>query len=617
MRLKNDYIARRSIQDGAGKNAKAKNMNTNDKIIKLREQMTLYGVDAYIVYTADPHNSEYPADHWKFREYMSGFNGSAGTLVVTKNHAGLWTDSRYYIQAEKQLRGTAIELHKAGTPGVPDYISYLTYLLPSGSTVGVDGFTLPLSEFRSLRHSLANFGIELNIKMDMASELFRGRPELPTSEVWLVPQEFEGRTRREKVADVRREMAKAGATHYLVSALDDVAWLTNMRCSDVEYNPVFYAYMIITETEENLYIDPHKLTTAVNKQLEADGITVSLYEHYERNLGNIPANARVLYDPDQANARNVLALPSGCVKIEGRSIITELKAVKSDFEIANIEAAHARDGAAMVRFARWMMETLGHERLTEMSLSERLTAERAKDSRYISDSFGTIMAYGSNAAIVHYEPTIESNADVEPHGLLLIDSGAQYVDGTTDITRTFALGPVSDKERLHYTLTLKGTIGLAQAVFPEGTRGTQLDTFARHSMWRYGIDYGHGTGHGVGYCLNVHEGPQNISKRPVNVAMERGMVTSDEPGIYVEGSHGVRIENLTVCVEAKRTEFGTFLGFKTLTMFPIDKAPIIADLLTPQEVKWLNDYHQTVLRTLRPLVEGRDLEWLEEACRAL
>lgn len=592
-------------------------MNTNDKIIKLREQMALYGVDAYIVYTADPHNSEYPADHWKFREYLSGFNGSAGTLVVTKNHAGLWTDSRYFIQAEKQLRGTAIELHKAGTPGVPDYISYLTYLLPSGSTVGVDGFTLPMSEFRSLRHALANFGIELNMKMDMASELFRGRPELPTNEAWLVPHEFEGRTRREKVADVRREMAKVGATHYLVSALDDVAWVTNMRSSDVEYNPVFYAYMIITETEENLYIDPHKLTTAVNKQLEADGITVSLYEHYERNLGNIPTNARVLYDPDQANARNVLALPAGCVKIEGRSIITNLKAVKSDFEIANIESAHARDGAAMVRFARWMMETLGHKRLTEMSLSERLTAERAKDTHYISDSFGTIMAYGPNAAIVHYEPTIENNADIEPHGLLLIDSGAQYADGTTDITRTFALGPVSDKERLHYTLTLKGTIGLAQAVFPEGTRGTQLDTFARHSMWRYGIDFGHGTGHGVGYCLNVHEGPQNISKRPVNVALERGMVTSDEPGIYVEGSHGVRIENLTVCVEAKRTEFGAFLGFKTLTMFPIDKAPILADLLTPQEVKWLNDYHQTVLRTLRPLVSGRDLEWLEEACKAL
>ncbi len=575
--------------------------------------MALYGIDAYIVYTQDPHNSEYPADHWKFREYLSGFNGSAGTLVVTKNHAGLWTDSRYFIQAEKQLRGSCVELHKMFQPGVPDYVTYLTYLLPSGSTVGVDGFTMTLTEYRNLKHKLGNFGIEMNIKLDFASEIFMQRPKLPSDEVWLVPKQYEGHTRQEKVAAVREEMKRLGATHYLVSALDDVAWVTNMRCSDVEFNPVFYAYMVITMDEEHLYIDPHKLTKEISMQLENEGLTLSLYEHYERNLGNIPANARVYFDPDQLNSRCAQALPADCVKIEGRSIITHQKAIKTDFEIQNFKNAHVRDGVALVKFARWMLENVGKIRMTEMSLCERLTAERAKQDLYISDSFGTIMGYGSNGAIVHYEPTIESSAEVEPHGLLLIDSGGQYMDGTTDITRTFAMGPITDKEKLHYTLTLKGTIGLAMSIFPEGTRGTQLDTFCRQAMWRYGIDYGHGSGHGVGYCLNVHEAPQNLSKKPIDVAIEKGMVTSDEPGIYVEGSHGCRVENVTVCVEAKKTSFGTFLCFETITMFPIDTAPIIVDMLTPQELKWLNDYHKQVYETLAPHLDGEDLEWLRQA----
>lgn len=592
-------------------------MNTNDKIAKLREEMLRYGLDAYIVYTSDPHGSEYPADHWKFREYLSGFNGSAGTLVVTKNHAGLWTDSRYFIQAEKQLRGTCIELHKMGMPNVPDYITYLTYLMPSGSTVGVNGFTLSLNEYRSLSRTMDNFGIKLDIRQDLASETFVSRPALPTNELWLVPKEFEGLTRREKVERVRERMRKLGATHYLISALDNIAWLTNIRANDVEYNPVFYAYMIVTMDEEHLYVNPHKLTASVSKLLEADGITLSLYEHYERNLGNIPANARVYFDPTQANARNILSLPRNCVKIEGRSIVTDLKSVKSDFEIANIERAHVRDGAAMVRFTRWMMESVGKERITELDICKRLTEERAKDGLYISDSFGTIAGYGSNGAIVHYSPTIESNATVEPRGLLLLDSGAQYMDGTTDITRTFAMGELTDEERLHYTLTLKGTIALARAIFPAGTIGTQLDTFARQSMWRYGIDYGHGTGHGVGYCLNVHEGPHSIGKRPIGVAVERGMVTSDEPGIYVEGSHGVRIENLTVCVDAKETPFGKFLGFKTITMFPIDKRPILTEILTPGETEWINNYHATVLKALSPLLSGDDLKWLTAECEPL
>ncbi len=592
-------------------------MNTTNNIIRLREQMALDGIDAFIIYTADPHNSEYPADHWKFREYISGFNGSAGTLVVTKNHAGLWTDSRYFIQADKQLRGTPIELHRMGIPGVPDYISYLTYLLPSGSVVGVDGRTMTESECRDMTRTLWNFGITINMNLDYANVLFAGRPELPVDAIWQMPKEHEGRSRADKLAEVRRSMKKSGATHYIVSALDDVAWLTNLRCSDVEFNPVFYAYMIVTDNDAHIYVDPHKLTADVSAALEHDGIITHLYEHFERDLAAIPTSSHVMFDPDQLNAYSASAIPSEVTRLEERSIATRLKSIKCHAEIANMEKAHARDGAALVRFARWMKEHVGHERLTELDLSAALTAERAKDKLYISDSFGTIMAYGENGAIVHYEPTIESNTEVQPHGLLLIDSGGQYIDGTTDITRTFALGPLTDKERLHYTLTLKGTIALAMAIFPAGTRGVQLDTFARQAMWRYGVDYGHGTGHGVGYCLNVHEGPQNISKKLIDETIQQGMITSDEPGIYKEGSHGVRIENLTVCVEAKRTDFGSFLGFKTITMFPIDKAPIMADLLTTQELKWLNDYHQTVLRTLEPLLTGADLDWLREACQPL
>ncbi len=593
-------------------------MNTNNKILSLRELMASNELDAYVIFTEDPHGSEYPADHWKFREYMSGFNGSAGTLVVTKNHAGLWVDSRYYIQAEKQLRGTCIEVHKMGMPGVPHFIDYLTYLLPSGARVGLNGFTISINDYRNMKRRLANFGIELDVNQDLTNDLYVGRPHMPTDAVWLMPKEFEGKTRQEKVATVRQLMKENNANHYIISALDDIAWLTNMRGHDVRYNPVFYAYMIITPTEEHLYIDPHKLTSADKEQLENDGIIISLYEHYERNLRNIPLGARIYYDPCRANTRNVMALPEETVKIEGPSLISHLKAKKTDFEIQHMEQAHIRDGVALVKFARWMMQTIGTTRVTELDLSHKLTSIREANSKlYIEDSFENIVAYDTNAAIVHYEPTIESNTVVEPQGMLLIDSGAQYVDGTTDITRTWALGPVSDKERLHYTLTLKGTIGLAMATFPVGTKGIQLDTFARQAMWRYGIDYGHGTGHGVGYCLNVHEGPQNISKRLIDEPIEVGMITSDEPGIYVEGSHGVRIENLTVCVEAKKTAFGIFLGFKTITMFPIDTTPIVKDLLTPTEIKWLNDYHSTVYASLSTYLDGEDLKWLEQACKPI
>lgn len=591
-------------------------MSTNDNIILLREQMQLRGLDAYIVLTADPHGSEYPADHFKFREYLSGFNGSAGTLVVTKNHAGLWADSRYWVQATAQLRGSCVELHKEGAPGVPGYMDYLTYLLPSGAKVGVDGRTLSESQYRALRHLLGNFGILLDAKVCLADQLFQGRPIMPPDEVWLQTLDQAGESRMDKVKRLRESMRKVGASHFVTTALDDIAWLTNMRGRDVTYNPVFYAFLVVSLEEEHLFIDPHKITTADSKLLESQGLTLSLYEHFEEYLRRLPRAARVYFDPQRTNSTAIEALPTSTVRIEGHSLVAKLKAVKSDFELRHIQDAHIRDAVAMVRFFRQLEADLeAGMRFTELDVSQRVTAARAQVEGYISDSFGNIVAAGGNAAMCHYAPTIENNARIEPHGLLLIDSGGQYVDGTTDVTRTFSLGPLTGVEMTHYTLVLKGHIALATAIFPAGATGIEVNALAKAPMWKYGVDYFHGTGHGVGYCLNVHEGPQKISSIPTDVAIEPGMVSSIEPGLYVEGSHGVRIENMAVCVEAKKTSFGTFLGFRPLTMIPIDTAPIRADLLTDAEIRWLNDYHQQVLAALSAHLEGPDLAWLRDACQ--
>lgn len=594
------------------------NMSVNEKIIKMREHMAQCGVDAMIVLTEDPHGSEYPANYWKFREFLSGFNGSAGTLVITHNHAGLWVDSRYYIQAEKQLRNTSIELFKSGLPHVPDYVTYLTNVMASGTTVGVDGFTLPVDVFKLMKKKLSDFGIKLNHKVDIIDEVFAPRESLPLDEVIEMDPSIAGLNRRQKVALLRQEMLKNNISHYLVTALDDVAWLTNLRGNDVEYNPVFYAYMLVTPTEEHLYIDPHKLSSIISKRLDEDGLKLSLYDHFEKNMSNLPVDARVFYDPKTTNTRVALSLPKNIFRVEDTSYITFLKGKKSPDEINHMYASHVRDGVALVRFLHWLDNIVGKQRLTELDVAAKLLEYRKNNDLFISESFEPIAAYGTNGAIVHYSPSIESNAEIEPEGLLLLDTGAQYADGTTDITRTIALGPLTHESMRDYTLVLKGHIALATAVFPSGTRGVQLDILARRPMWQAGIDYGHGTGHGVGFCLNVHEGPQRISKVDNGVALEEGMITSNEPGIYREGKHGVRIENLVVCEQADKTEFGEFLKFRTITLCPIDTRPIIKDMLTSEEVKWLNNYHSMVRATLHDLLnDEQERMWLDNATKAI
>lgn len=592
----------------------------NERIMRVRDLMEKRGLDAFLVLTEDPHGSEYPANHWKFREYLSGFNGSAGVLLITKQHVGLWTDSRYYLQAEKQLRASSIELFKQGTPGVPDYVSYLTYILPSGSVVGVDGFTLSYGKYKEMRRELDAFDIRINYKVDFHEDVFAPRESLPLNEVTEMLPDVAGLTRIEKVAKVREEMIKNNVTHYIVSALDDIAWLTNLRGTDVDYNPVFYAYMIITHEEEHLYINPHKLTSTISKRLAEDGIKVSLYDHFEKNLGNLSDGSIVYYDKQRASVRNIYALPDNVKKIGGESLISKLKGRKSATELKHIDLVHERDGVAMVRFLYWLERAMElNTRLTEMDIAEELLSFRRDQEYFMGESFGTISAYGSNAAIVHYTPTIETNKQIENRGFLLLDSGGQYVDGTTDLTRTISLGELTEMEKRDYTLVLKGHIALATQQFPEGTRGVHLDTIARMSMWQEGLDYGHGTGHGVGYFLSVHEGPQKIAKIDNGNAIEEGMLTSNEPGLYRADKYGIRIENLTVCEKSVETEFGSFLRFKTVTLCPIDTKPIVVEMLTDKELQWLNDYHKMVRERLTPYLNiyPDELKWLENTTKPL
>ncbi len=602
-------------------------MNVNEKLLRVREQMNLLGLDAFIVLSEDPHGSEYPANYWRFREFLSDFNGSAGVLVITQQYVGLWTDSRYHLQAEKQLRGTSIELHKMGLPGIPDPVSYLTYILPSGSIVGIDGFTISYDRYRKMVDELEKFGISVNYKVNIIDEVFAPREPLPLDELVEVPSEFVSQSRREHIAQVRQFMEQRNITHYLVSALDDIAWFLNLRGSDVQYNPVFYAYMIITMNEVNLYIDPHKLSTDVYRQLEKDGVVVSLYAHYEKNLSNLPTGSRVFYNPKTANARNIMSLPKSTIRIEDVSVIETLKACKTHRDLQMIQDVHVRDGVAMVKFMYWLDQTLKRgDKTSELEVVSKLHDFRAEQKNYLGESFATIAAYDDNGAIVHYTPHIETNRTIDGSDrFLLIDSGAHYHDGTTDITRTIAIGSELDwsgdkhsMQRSDYTLVLKGHINLARAVFPVGTTGIQLDTLARVFLWKSGKDYGHGSGHGVGFNLNVHEGPQSISKSGADVALAAGMVQSDEPGLYREGKYGIRIENMIYCESVgKVDDFGDFLRFRTLTLCPYDRKAIDVDLLTDEEIVWINNYHRRVFDTLSPHLNEEEYHWLSEATRPL
>ncbi|HEX7341667.1 MAG TPA: aminopeptidase P family protein [Rhodanobacteraceae bacterium] len=590
------------------------------RIAALRDAMRAQHVDACLVPSADPHLSEYLPAHWQCRAWLSGFTGSAGTLIVTADFAGVWTDSRYFEQAERQLEGSGVTLMRLVVPHTPEYITWLCEHLGNGNTLAVAGDTLALASERQLRTALTDVGAKLRINLDLAGSVWADRPALPHAAVIEHPLKYAITTRADKLARVRESMARAGATHHLVSALDDIAWITNLRGSDVDYNPVFLAHLLVQPEGCTLFVESAKVDADLRKRLAVDGIHLADYRDVAPHLSKLPADARVMYDPGHVVAAIIDALPTGVATIELPNPSTAMKAIKSAAALEHIRAAMREDGAALVHGVHKIEKALANgETVTELDVGDILREARAARPGFVSESFGTIAGYMANGALPHYSATPERHSTLAADGLLLVDSGAQYLGGTTDITRVWAFGPTTDEQRRDCTAVLKGMISLSRARFPEGSSGPQLDALARAPIWAMGADYGHGTGHGVGYFLNVHEGPHGV--RPPRtggacVALEPGMISSIEPGLYKPGRHGIRHEDLAVVREAEHTEFGRFFEFETITLCPIDTRAIEPALLDPPERDWLNTYHAQVEAQLAPLLDdAADRAWLHERCQ--
>ena len=587
------------------------------RLLTLRLWMKVNNMQAFIIPSTDPHMSEYVAPHWQSREWISGFTGSAGTVVVTLEEAALWTDSRYFLQAADQLQGTGIQLMKEKLPETPSIEDWLMEKLEAGDTVGCDGYVFPADEIKRLTTLFRdNEDIKINFQLDPMEEIWTDRPALPSTQALVYPTAYAGKDVTTKLEEIRDQLNQQGIDALFVSALDEIAWALNLRGTDVHCNPVVISYLYISQTETHLFISPEKVTAEVQAHLQEAGVTLHDYTDIEAFAIDVK-DLHISIDPSKTNVRLYELFGEHNEIKPTASPIPALKAVRNETEIKGIHAAMQRDGVALVQFLHWLEEAVpqGHE--TEISVDRKLHELRAAQPLYIGESFDTIAGYGPHAAIVHYEATPETDVPLEPHGFLLLDSGAQYLDGTTDITRTIALGPLTHEEKEDYTLILKGHIDLAMAVFPEGTRGAQLDVLARMPIWKKRLNYLHGTGHGVGHYLNVHEGPQSIRMQENPVALQAGMVTSNEPGVYKAGSHGIRTENLVLTVPAGEGMFGNYLKFETLTLCPIDKRPILRELLTDEEVEWLNAYHQQVYDALAPSLSAADRDWLADATSAL
>lgn len=586
----------------------------NERVERLRSWMKENGISAFVFPSSDPHNSEYVADHWKSREWISGFSGSAGTAVVTLEHAALWTDSRYFIAAEKELKGTDFQLMKLRVEGTPSISEWLVRELSNyqKAVVGVDGNVNSFTEVSSMERELASKGnITVRTDADPMAELWMDRPVIPDNKVSLHPLEYSGESTSSKISRIRKQLADSGADGLLVTALDEIAWVLNLRGSDVHCNPVFVSYLLISPEKVVLYINNVKLLAEVKDYLTSEQIAVDAYEAVVDGLRSYEGKS-LLVDMSSTNYSLATAVPTEKL-CEGVSPIASMKAIKNEAEQEGFRAAMLRDGVAVVKFLAWLKPAVEAGGQTEISLDERLTALRAEQPKFKGISFDTIVGYEAHGAIVHYEATPETDIPVEPHGLVLIDSGAQYLDGTTDITRTIALGEITEEQRRVYTLVLKGHIQLDMCRFPAGACGSQLDAIARVPMWREGYNYMHGTGHGVGSYLNVHEGPHQIRMEWRPAPLQAGMTVTNEPGIYLEGKFGVRIENTLLIVPAETTPFGDFLKFETLTLAPIDTTPIVFEMLSEEEREWLNNYHHRVYESLKPYLTAVEQEWLRKA----
>lgn len=592
----------------------------NQRISALRQQMQAHDLAAYLIPPTDPHQSEYIAPHWQGRTWISGFNGSAGTVVVTHDFAGLWTDSRYFIQAERQLLGTEFQLMKLPKARKPDQTAWLAEKLQKGDRVGIDENVLSVAAAKAMNKAFAEKGIILLPMEDLLSKIWKDRPEIPSEPAMEHSVAFCGESRSDKLARIRAKMEEEKLDYHLITALDDLAWTLNIRGKDVAYNPVVIAYALIGQEDCMLCINEKKISSALRQSLEQDGIHIRPYDQIGNILAELEVGKTIRFAPGQTSVALKNKIREGVKISKGKSIPAQLKAIKNDVEVAHLRRVMEKDGVALLRFMRWLEEAVPQGNVTEVVAQDKLHVFRAQQENFIGDSFHTISGYGPNGAIVHYSATPEIAATLQPKGLYLVDSGGQYLIGTTDITRTLAMGPLTAEEKKDYTLVLQGHISLSIAHFREGTTGANLDILAREAMWAEGIDYGHGTGHGVGFFLNVHEGPQSIGQSnsgPASTPLEVGMYTSNEPGIYREGKHGIRIENLVLTVDAGETEFGKFMKFETMTLCPIDTRPVVVEMLTARQRAWLNSYHEEVFRRLSPHLEGEELAWLKERCASI
>lgn len=595
-----------------------KNMTQiNDRLNALRQAMKNAGVSACIIPGTDPHASEYIADYWKEREWISGFDGSAGTVALTLDKAGLWTDSRYFLQGAEQLEGTDFELMKQGEPETLEIVPWLSSELKKGNKVAVNAEMFSVNAFAGMKTQLEMSGIEL-ISIDLLKEVWTDRPELPKNPFFVFDEKYTGKSVGEKLEELRNEMKKLHADVFVMSALDDIAWLFNIRGNDVDYNPVVIAYALVDENSATLFISPEKITDKSKQYLSDNQILVKDYFSIQQELCKIDSSKSVLVDGGKYNQSLFEAIPAECTKRTAMSPVFKLKAVKNKVEMNGVRKAMIKDGVAMTRFFMWFEKALKKgEKLTEISISDKLRSFREDQPGFKGESFGTIAGYGGHGAIVHYKATPESDAEIKREGILLLDSGGQYLDGTTDITRTVALSKPTKKAKKDYTMVLKGHIQLSMAKFPVNTRGSQLDILARKAMWDEAINYGHGTGHGIGHFLNVHEGPQNIRMDENPITLVPGMILSNEPGLYRTDKYGIRIENLVQVIPAEKTEFGQFLKFETLTLCYIDTKLIDKDMLTDKERKWLNEYHKRVAKVLSPQLSEKERKWLEKKTEAI
>jgi Xaa-Pro aminopeptidase len=594
-----------------------------ERLALLRAAMRREHIDALMVPSADPHLSEYLPERWQGREWMSGFTGSVGTLIITPEFAGIWTDARYWTQAEQQLAGTGIQLMKLTSGASVQYVDWLASHLKSGQTLAVDGAVLGLAIARLLQQALDAKDVTLRTDLDLLDEIWIERLALPAAPVYEHLPPHASKSRIGKLADLRGAMQQLGAKSHLISTLDDIAYLFNLRGADVNFNPVFLAHALITPTRATLFTGEGKISAELRATLAEEGVDVAPYSSAAAALAALPADCTLLIDPRRVTYGTRNAMPAKVRVIEAISPTTFAKSKKSEPDAAHVRATMEQDGAALCEFFTWLEQTLAdpsREPLTEVAIDRLITAARARRPGFISPSFATIAGYAANGAVIHYRATEAHHSVIEGDGLLLIDSGGQYVGGTTDITRVVGVGDITDQHRRDFTLVLKAMIALSSARFPRGTRSPMLDAIARAPLWAEGLDYGHGTGHGVGYFLNVHEGPQSISQSAMpepHTAMEPGMITSIEPGLYRPGKWGIRIENLVLNRPAGHTEFGEFLDFETLTLCPIDTRCIAPALLRDDEKRWLNDYHATVRKRLLPLLSGDALAWLENRTVAL